>query len=266
MQEAETKSVELADIEVEDFIRFCQFAYTGDYVPPEPRVELSNTLAQDKPGHDSQVKLPRLLRDEADMDREQEVPVPTSNEIFDIVDDDQRSVRTKKKKRQEEEIWDWTGPKQKIEESKYVKLRKSFESRDYSGNKGRDALYTPYQPVANKRSEEDFASVFLGHARLYTLGDKYGVDGLTSAALKKLHKTLVLFRLYETRVGDILQLVRYTYKHTQGYSTDPLRVMVAEYLVGEIDTIGKSPEFYSLLEEGGEFVKDMWLLTRKHLL
>lgn len=64
MQEAEKKPAELVDIETEDFIRFCQFAYTSDYFPPEPRVELSNNLAEDEPGYGSQDEELDLLREE----------------------------------------------------------------------------------------------------------------------------------------------------------------------------------------------------------
>lgn len=44
MLEAKTKSVTLDDMVEADFIRFCQFAYAGDYNPPPPAlVEAATT-------------------------------------------------------------------------------------------------------------------------------------------------------------------------------------------------------------------------------
>ena len=38
--------------------------------------------------------------------------------------------------------------------------------------------------------------------------------------------------------------------------------MIVEYIVCEIDTIGKHEDFTKFIEEGGEFVGDFWRLTR----
>ncbi len=48
MQEAQTKIVEWDDVEPEDFIKFCQFAYIGDYSPPELGVEMEKRPSEEK--------------------------------------------------------------------------------------------------------------------------------------------------------------------------------------------------------------------------
>jgi hypothetical protein len=107
--------------------------------------------------------------------------------------------------------------------------------------------------------------VFLGHARLYVLGDKYGIEALTPPALQKLHRTLINFRVYESRIPDIVELVRYTYQNTPG-EKDPLTALVTEYIACEIDKVGKCEDFHTLLEDGGGFVVVFWRYTQKHLL
>lgn len=41
MKEAQTRSATLPDVQLEDFVLFCQFAYRGDYTPPLYRVDES---------------------------------------------------------------------------------------------------------------------------------------------------------------------------------------------------------------------------------
>ncbi len=112
--------------------------------------------------------------------------------------------------------------------------------------------------------------MFLAHARLYVFADKYGIESLKHLSLHKLHKTLITFTLYKARIRDVIELARYAYSddHTPEYEdgVDELRALVSQYITCEIDTIGQSKEFISLLEEGGAFVRDFWVLVRKNLL
>ncbi len=50
MKEAQTKTVEFKGIETEDFVRFCQYAYTGDYSPPRPQVRKDESLPKGRDG------------------------------------------------------------------------------------------------------------------------------------------------------------------------------------------------------------------------
>jgi len=240
MREAQTNSVEWDDIEVEDFIRFCQFAYTSDYRAPEPGVEMSKKPSQEKT--EPEPPLPSALQDPA----------------VGTWDDPWGSSKKKKTK----PLPDST----ERAHSKMSKLRKAFESKIYYDNRTWESPETIYQLAANAAPWQDFTPVFLGHARQYILGDKYGIDNLTTLALHKLHKTLIMFHLCDSRIGDILQLIRYTFQNTRESSKDPLRTLVTNYVVTEIDVIGKSADFQCLLEEGGEFVAEFWKFTQQHLL
>jgi hypothetical protein len=50
MAESQTRSATLDDIDEDDFIRFCQFAYTGDYsTPPFTEDEILSIEAEEFP-------------------------------------------------------------------------------------------------------------------------------------------------------------------------------------------------------------------------
>ncbi|KAG5954254.1 hypothetical protein E4U57_004681 [Claviceps arundinis] len=52
----------------------------------------------------------------------------------------------------------------------------------------------------------DFSAFFIAHAKVYIFADCYGVAGLLSLAMRKLHKALCGFRLSTLRIGDIVSL------------------------------------------------------------
>lgn len=75
---------------------------------------------------------------------------------------------------------------------------------------GRDSIIIEnFCPKGNSAPEQDFTPIFLAHARLYTFAEMRLVHSLRNLALHKLHKTLMCFRLYDHRVGDIVELARY---------------------------------------------------------
>lgn len=106
--------------------------------------------------------------------------------------------------------------------------------------------------------------MFLAHSRLYVFADKYGIQPLQQLALQKLHQTLVRFELYPERVEDVVELVHFAYSDDYTFSggNDELRALVAVYMASTIDKLNQSEHFLTLLEEGGVFVRDFWLLVR----
>lgn len=90
------------------------------------------------------------------------------------------------------------------------------------------------------------------------LANKYGIECLSSLALKKLHQTLIVWELSVERVQDVVSVARYTYQNTSSASRCPLRYIVIDYIVSEHWVVTKSPDFDDLLEEGGEFAVDFW--------
>lgn len=110
---------------------------------------------------------------------------------------------------------------------------------------------------------EGFAPAFLRHARLYLFADEYGIHDLTALAHANLQCALAAFPLSSARVGPTLELVRYVYRSTLESCHAPLRKLAVEYVVRNIDVIGYSDHFSSLLTDGGEFVADFWKGVQK---
>lgn len=79
----------------------------------------------------------------------------------------------------------------------------------------------------NKILAEDYTPIFLGHAQLYVLAEKWDIKPLKALVLSKLHAILYEYKPYKARYGDIIKLIRYTYKHTPCRKRmDPLRELV----------------------------------------
>ena len=114
---------------------------------------------------------------------------------------------------------------------------------------------------ANTSAQEDYTPVFLGHARLYTIADKYKIEALRSMVLNELHGALRIFTLYEDRYGDIVDLLRFTYKNTPDRTQiDPLRGLVVQYITCEAKPVTHTEHFLSLVEEGGQLARDLFTM------
>ena len=81
--------------------------------------------------------------------------------------------------------------------------------------------------------------------------------------LHKLQQTLIKFMLYKERVGDIVELARYSYANMPERSggvvggSDGLRELVVEYVACEVENLVESESFLGLVEEGGALARDV---------
>jgi hypothetical protein len=114
-------------------------------------------------------------------------------------------------------------------------------------------------PKKNNTSGEDYTDIFLAHARLYVLADRYDIPALRKLSVQKLRLNLVHFKLFSEGVGDIAALLEYAYTNTiDGHgSMDVLRDLVSDYAACHMETIGESPEFLALLEQPGTLAKNI---------
>jgi hypothetical protein len=244
MIEAKTKITRWPFVDVGTFIRLCEFAYRQDYEPPG--YEIESLEVED--GKEN----PMIMED---------APLPSAARAS----DEYRSLSRKQKKKSFHTTWDEEPPVDTP--SSKVLVRQAFENIDYSM---REAILERYKPVRNKSSNEDYTPVFLGHARLYVLADKYGVDALKTLVLHKIHETLLKFTLYPNRIGDVIELVKFAYSDDKTMdikgTPDKLRAMVVHYIVSEIDLITGAREFLELLEDGGPFVKDFWIKVKTEII
>lgn len=278
MSEAQSGSAILEDIEEHTFIRFCQFAYTGDYDAAEPEIILDSS-AIDATGCENGVQEaepaePPLesLEIEAEPpapDPEPE-PVPEAEPVTDpwpepepependLFDDCLWNSKTKKKgKKNIAKIADSSvsqGPAP-AGRSRTSNLWKTFNATAY----GRSVVR--FKPRTNTEKHEEFTRVFLCHAQLYVFADKYDIASLRELSLFKLHKTLLTFSLYPERVSDIVELIRYTCANTADgpHEKDELKRMMICYAACVIEDLAVDEGFQNLLEEPGTISREIIL-------
>lgn len=97
---------------------------------------------------------------------------------------------------------------------------------------------------------EDYTNIFLSHARLYVLGDKYDISTLCQLAAHKLNETLKEFRIYEGKMGCILVLTEYVFENTR--SDDKIRSLLIHYMACVVEDLAKEADFTSFVERQPE--------------
>ena len=247
MEESATRCANIEDIRADDFMRFCEYAYRGDYtVPPweELPLEPSHTPGKKK---SKKGRVPPTAWEE---------PAPEPEEAP-----------------AEPDPWQVPEPPPEVMSISRSPLRIQFYARNYlKDGDPKASILQCFKPKPNSASNQNFTPVFLAHARLYCFAHLRLIASLKSLTLEKLHKTLKDFKLYTNRVRDIIELVRYVYSNADlpdrgdDGTLDDLKQLVVEYIVCEIDVIGKCDEFVKYIEEGGEFVGDFWRTARNYMV
>jgi hypothetical protein len=266
--EAKERSAELRDVEPDDFVRFLEYTYRRDYSVPSPKTD-EYVLAE----VEAVAAAAAAAAADADADADAVAAglgeVPTTETPQDWGQPVEEAVP---------ELDPWSNPQTVVKKKKEKKRDVSapppifdYQRRDYLVDGAPNMLlFKECMPTFNTCVYEDFTTVFLAHARLYTFADMRLVYPLRNLALHKLQNTLMGFELFKERVGDIVRLARYAYDHGADRSeegvVEDLRHLVVEYMASKVDVIGKHKEFYVLLEEGGEVVTDFWSAVSKYWL
>ncbi|MCJ1238868.1 hypothetical protein MMC14_006859 [Varicellaria rhodocarpa] len=227
MKEAQDGRAEWEDVAVESFIHFAEYVYTGDYtlIYAINEAETSQGIsAEDQmiptPAEEPASAQIRYSQRDFDGDLVWE-PAILANRIIEV---DERPF---------EDYTNGFGMKKDRKSKKGMPLRPGYRSRFH------DLVYplplvslhssqTP-EPLPNVSPIEDYAPVFLGHARVYVFAEKWVIEPLKAIALNKLHEALRNYTRYEARCSDIIELVKYTYDNTPCLNQrDPLRELVIQ--------------------------------------
>jgi hypothetical protein len=223
MKEARDRCAVFKHLEIPDFARLCQFAYTGDYTSPKPGVDESRSKS-------------RVYQ------HYQPSQIPTNKSCY-----CSGCGRSHSCYRQPQ--------------PKFNQIVSSFAARNYSTAKIQ-GLQASYSVPTNSNNEQlDFGPSLLCHAVLYVFGEEYDIPDLKSLAIFKLHKVLQAMCLWESCLKDIITLIAFVYENTKDGSTDPLRELVTEYAVKEHAQLGSYQEFRELLVECAEFTADYLKLS-----
>jgi hypothetical protein len=151
-------------------------------------------------------------------------------------------------------------------------LAKHFVAKPYlKSSTPHASITTLFNPQYHWDAQDDYTPVLVGHARLYTFGDKYLIPSLKDLALKKIHKTLAGYSISLASREAFMELARYAYD--TNYTPDrhrgtmnPLRALVVEFIVLNITQFKYFPGHRELLEEEGEYSTDVVDTITKWLL
>lgn len=252
MLEAHSRTVVWPDVDEDTFVRFCEFCYLDNYSPPSCGWD-SNPVKEAVPVEDDSQseKLAHALESPLMLP----VSIPSSPK------------KTRKKKGNEKHSLT-SRPKQSLEPSSDI-----TEDQRYMLPEKCAEFTEQFKPFSNVTDDQDFTPVFLGHARLYVIADKYCIKALKELVLFKLHTTLKDFTLFPRRIGDLVKLIQFVYNedNTRGGSKqiDPLRQLVTRHMTTVLKDVAMDSAFLGLLLEGGEFVSDFWTVVwakRENLL
>ncbi|KAL2069047.1 hypothetical protein VTL71DRAFT_15385 [Oculimacula yallundae] len=245
MKEAFAGKAVFEDVEEDTFVRFCQFAYTGDYTTPDFRsVPAGELLDVATPALPNDADHGELMPAEPAWD--EAVPAPTPEPA-------------------PEDDFGWGTPVQKPKKAKKLskssRLRQSLHNQLYDTETPRTLSAARCIVRQNSSPSEDYSPVFLSHAQLYVFAEKWGIESLKTLALSKLHGTLTTFTLYAARRPDIVELLRYAFSNTHTPDrvdgVDEMRSLVMLYTACEVESLVHCPEFLSLIGEGGQLAQDL---------
>lgn len=117
----------------------------------------------------------------------------------------------------------------------------------------------------NKSNYADFTEIFLGHAKLYTFADKWGIASLAELCLENLKISLIECDCWDDQIPSVVDLLIYTLHNTPSLDTASilnstnLRSMVLDFVVIIYESIVEDRDFKQLLDSEPEFVKELLL-------
>lgn len=253
MQEAEAGIIHIKDVDgdLDDdtVMRFVEFAYRGDYTVPRPEITSSLEIVEEQDA------------------------VEAANDFDWRVGSSSTKKKSKKKGSQNNWFAEPPYDDPPAEEADMYGLSSSH------GMSKRDKLWssfcalasvkteTAWEPALNQDPHEDHSSVILSHARLYVFSNRYECDTLRDLCLQKLRLTLSRYNLRSERHSEIIQLVRYSYNHTQEFEngSDKLRDLVSDYVVCHLELLCAQTAFPDLLPICDGLAKDVMLKSLKRL-
>ncbi|KAK8010173.1 hypothetical protein PG990_009138 [Apiospora arundinis] len=266
MKEAKEACVTWDDVDSETFIRFAQWVYTNDYAPPDPDILLdsSNISIQPTPSNTSSSQ-PQdngsSIKDRAESINFQD----TTSQCHIGYGSNYRSATCHKcRESYSQKTCGYCGRALTVVCAKCGNGGKSTTmAKDFTTSAAWRVPDHVFKPRLNTEECEDYSKIFLSHANLYILADKYDIAELGKLSMHKLYATLVTFKLYPSRSTDILSLVELVYENTR--VDDGLRSMMVHYCACTVEHLAKCEKFQSTLQSYPEFSSALMAKTTERL-
>lgn len=239
MKEALEGEVHWAEVDTDTFIRFSQFAYTGDYYEakfqPRQGSECSTTTSQTS----------------APPSPQQSQAVPYTNEGPNTVTPIYaRSVLQASSAVRAPAPRSWSGRK-RVEETA-LKEKKNLLWAKFKSLHADTGLEGP---IPTNSSSDDTTEMLLSHARVYVFAECYDIAPLGLLSLRKLRQTLEYFQMYDEAVYDVIQLINYCYENTIARTdgAEDLRSLLCMFAACNMEKLWGNKEFQELVQTCGEF-------------
>ena len=244
MREAKEQCAWLEEVDEETFARFMEFLYTGDYPAATHSVILDCNSIESHDNNLDQESRNEERRQELNFTasyRAEEAPVAESAE--------ETAPGTEPEVRLDPWAFGTAHKKDKKRSALPTKLQQAWKRFVFRHMNCVERV--AHTVRRNQESCEDYTEVFLSHARLYVLADKYDIEKFRAVSLYKLHQTLCNFTLYEERVRDISCLLEYVYENTaeRHGRGDEMRTLVIEFVSCNIGKLVLDELFRTMLKE-----------------
>ncbi|KAK4156968.1 hypothetical protein C8A00DRAFT_40656 [Chaetomidium leptoderma] len=231
-KEATDCSVEWDEIDEKTFVSFWQYVYTGDYDTPKPLSTttlniIASSTNSEKHAETNQFDAQPVEDIRADEPALEPEPVPAEPEpAMDDVWGFPRKEKKKKRRAKRDMLWS------DFQESWRLDL----------------SVHVSDETCEIEKTSKDHGEIFIHHARVYVLGDRYGVTRLMNESFRKLHQALVGYDVAKEGVSEVVALLQFCYTELV---PERLRQLVIHYSSCKVETLWKNEEFEEFLEEYG---------------
>ncbi|KAL9621053.1 MAG: hypothetical protein Q9160_004438 [Pyrenula sp. 1 TL-2023] len=242
----------LESTDPDTFVRFCEFAYTGNYEVPKPEEIATRAVEHSGAGEgaDEGINDAKASRETVDMAevniKPQQVMAwgqPIDNYDADYVElepdgEIYRSFGTKSKKKGKKRTERVASP---IVSSQRERLWDVF----------RQGLGTSTPPSLSHEDQgawNDYTKVFLAHARLCQFADERLIDPLAELTARKLRAVLATAEIYPQQLNAVVSLLEYVYAK-DGRTSKVMRDMVANYAACILEYFKDHEGFRALLKD-----------------
>lgn len=262
MKEANEHCVYWEDVDEKTFLRFAQWAYTREYSPAEPDFIIASaqlsTLEQSSAPEASADNTAKslasfnILKEDEKRDKCEHCERPFHSNQTRTCGTCRKSFSTLYcshcGRDEHNSCSECRKAAQKISKKQYM-------IQAFNTNTGFPSPTILHAPRKNRESCEEYSEVFLSHARLYTLADKYDIPELRKLSLHKIYISLKEFTLYPNRVGDVVDLASYSFENT--ITGDKLRTLLVDYCACIFEDMLGNDGFKELLDKSSDFAFEL---------